>query len=269
LVLIDQRNAANDGSIHGVNRFSDMCPEEFAAQYLTGYKPSNVSDEKRFTPSGPKNPQVSIDWRTRGAVTPIKDQGACGSCWAFSTAGNIESRWQIAGNTLVSLSDQELSSCSTNGNGGCLGGLMTLAFEWVMGNGGINSEAAYPYTSGNGTNAPCNGVASKVHVAKISDYQVITRSEAAIATYLGQYGPVSIGLDATQWQTYRGGVVTNCQARTPNHAVVAVAVDSTSSSPYWVLKNSWGTDWGENGYISLQYGTNQCYINYDPSSSVI
>jgi len=268
LELIDERNA-KDTAVHGINQYTDMCPEEFASKYLSGLRPKNSTNRKPSALDSPKNPQVTIDWRNSGAVTPIKDQGACGACWAFSATANIESRWQIAGNTLVSLSDGELNQCSTNGiNDGCEGGWMDDAFDWVISNGGQNSEANYPYTSGNGVTGSCRTSLISTYIAKIRDYDQIVSSESSMATYLSK-SPISVAVDASTWQTYRSGIMSNCPAGQINHGVVIVGAQTTASSPYWIIKNSWGTTWGQAGYMQLAYGSNQCYITAAPSSSVV
>jgi len=269
---IDERNAM-DTARHGVNQFSDVCPEEFALKFLGTHKLNSFNKTTKgihYPVNGPKNPQVSIDWRSSGAVTPIKDQGACGSCWAFAAAGSIESKWKIAGNTLVSLSDGEINQCSTNGiNDGCNGGWMDDAFDWVISNHGVASEEQYPYTSGNGVTGACQTTKLSLVSATISNYHLIASSEASMATYLSTYGPLAVAVDATSWNTYTGGVMANCAALQINHGVIIVGVYTDASTPYWIIKNSWGTVWGEDGYLLLRYNTNQCAITAAPSSPVV
>jgi len=271
---IDDRNA-KDSARHGMNQFSDMCPEEFALKFLGTHKLNSMNATHKgthFPTNGPASPQLSVDWRTAGAVTPIKDQGACGSCWAFAAAGAIESKWKIADttHTLVSLSDGEVNQCSTNGiNDGCNGGWMEDAFDWVISNRGIASQADYPYTSGNGVTGSC--VTSKLSLvaATISSYHIVAANEASMANYLSQYGPLSVAVDASSWNTYNGGIMSNCGAFQINHGVIIVGVQTTASTPYWIIKNSWGTSWGEDGYLLLRYNTNQCSITAAPSSPVV
>jgi len=268
LGLIDERN--NRGKErHSVNQFADMCPEEFAAMYLGSHLPNNTKPFNR-NPSqvlSPANPQVVVDWCTKGAVTPIKNQGMCGSCWAFSAVGNMEGVWFNAGHALVGLSEEEIVQCATNGNYGCNGGWMDNAFEWVVSNGGVDSESDYPYTSGGGNTGTCNTAKTKNNIAHISGHTDIASSEATMATYLAANGPISVAVDAVTWQTYSGGIMSNCNGQQLDHGVLAVGVDTTASTPYWIVKNSWGTSWGEAGYIQLEYGTNQCDITAKASSA--
>jgi len=201
-------------------------------------------------------------------VTYVKNQGQCGSCWSFSTTGNIEGQWALSGQGLVSLSEQELVSCDTNDNG-CSGGLPDNAFNWLIDTtgGAIATDASYPYVSGDGQVPGCAG--SGTTGATISSYTDIPQAEASIASYCAQHGPVSVAVDATSWQTYNGGVLENCVSNQLDHAVLVVGFTTDQSPPYWIVKNSWGPSWGEAGYIYVGYGTNQCLIADAPSSSIV
>jgi len=196
----------------------------------------------------------------------VKNQGQCGSCWSFSTTGNIEGQWAIAGNSLVSLSEQELVSCDTLCSG-CNGGLMDDAFDWLVETqgGGITLEADYPYVSGGGYVPPCQGGQSPA--AYISGHQDVAHDEGSMAAFVAQSGPLSIAVDATSWQSYGGGVMTDCQATQVDHGVLIVGFDTSASPPFWIIKNSWGPGWGESGYIRIMYGANECLITTVPSSS--
>jgi cysteine peptidase B len=269
LKSIDQRNAKG-AEVHGVNQFTDLCPIEFNKMYL-GMRPGNHTYKHKMAAAeaSPKAGQA-IDWRTKGAVTPIKNQGQCGSCWSFSATGNMEGQWQLAGNTLVGFSEEELVQCAHNGNEGCNGGLMDLAFEWVVTNGGIDTEADYPYTSGDGITGTCKTAKRSHKVGHLTGHQDVAKSEAAMATFVFEHGPLSIGVDAASgWQSYTGGVMKNCFGRQLDHGVLVVGFDEEASPPYWIVKNSWGTSWGENGYIRLEKGTDQCGLTMAPSSSIV
>lgn len=270
LDLIDKRNAEASGARHGVNQFADLCPAEFAKMYL-GLKPSNKTQGTplKFSDAQVKASCSAIDWRTKGAVTPVKNQGQCGSCWSFSTTGNVEGQWQIAGNPLTSLSEEELVQCSHNGNAGCNGGLMDYAFQWIITNGGITTEAAYPYTSGIGITGKCKSAKITNYAAKISSFQDVAQNEDQMATFVCGNGPLSIGVDAQSWQTYQGGILKDCAGTQLDHGVLIVGFDNNNNPPYWIVKNSWGASWGESGYIRVEKGTNQCGITQSPSSSKV
>lgn len=212
-----------------------------------------------------------IDWRSKGAVTHVKNQASCGGCWSFSTTGNIEGQWQIAGNTLTSLSEQELLSCDlTGGNMGCKGGLMDYAFEWLVSakNGQIDTAASYPFVAGDGTSPSCQASGRTVG-ATISGHKDLPQSETKIAAQVYAHGPVSIGVDASSFQTYTGGILTNCQDVQLDHAVLIVGYDDSNATPYWIIKNSWGVTWGEEGYIRVEKGTNQCGLKNAASTSEV
>jgi C1A family cysteine protease len=258
------------------NVYGDLTPEEFkvrhsAEEYFrkdlelrkTAKNLFHVNDTlKAMAPS-------AIDWRVRGAVTGIKNQGQCGSCWSFSTTGNIEGQWFLSGHPLTSLSEQELVSCDSS-DSGCGGGLPSNAFTWLIDTQGgrIVTEASYPYTAGNGYAAPCSGVGSQ-YGAQIAGFNYVTQSEAGIIAYTAQYGPVSIGVDAETWQNYYGGIMTSCYGTQLDHAVLVVGYDLSSNPPYYIVKNQWGTSWGEGGYIRLAYGSDQCGITQDPTCAYV
>jgi C1A family cysteine protease len=255
--------------IFAVNLFADVCPEDFKIRHNMQV---NLDRPHNYFADLPAPKDTTVDWRTKGAVTPVKDQGQCGSCWAFSSTGNMEGQNFIKHGTLLSISEQELVSCSHNGNQGCNGGLMDQAFDWVASNGGIDSEGDYPYTSGSGNSGNCNAQKEKTFVAHFSGHNDVTKTETAMAAWVAANGPLSIAVDAASgWQNYNGGVMKTCSGRQLDHGVLAVGYYMDSTTPansYWIVKNSWSASWGEQGYIRLQYGTNQCGINMMPSSSV-
>lgn len=187
-----------------------------------------------------------------GAVTPIKNQGNCGACWAFSATGALEGLSKIAYNNLQSFSEQQLIDCSSSyGNNGCFGGYMESAFKYVKSNG-ITTETLYPYKGAKGTCVYNQGS------FKISSY--VPLLGCAALTNALTHGPVSVAVDANNWSSYRSGVFSNCGCLTLNHGVLLTGI----STDYWRVKNSWGTSWGENGYIRLARG-NTCGICTQPS----
>eukprot|EP00358_Blepharisma_japonicum_P002233 CAMPEP_0202945364 /NCGR_PEP_ID=MMETSP1395-20130829/6374_1 /ASSEMBLY_ACC=CAM_ASM_000871 /TAXON_ID=5961 /ORGANISM="Blepharisma japonicum, Strain Stock R1072" /LENGTH=353 /DNA_ID=CAMNT_0049645301 /DNA_START=30 /DNA_END=1091 /DNA_ORIENTATION=+ len=248
----------------GITQFADLSHDEFSALYTPNkYTPSEETAD--FVPDLSAVP-TQVDWRTKGAVTAVKNQGQCGSCWSFATTGAVEGTWFLAGHTLVSLSEQELMDCSSKyGNQGCDGGLATNAFKYVVASG-LTTEANYPYVT---KVTACN--ASKVSqvAAKISSYSIVAANEpnALMAAVVNK--PIAVGVQGNEasWQLYKGGIVTSDCGTDLDHAVLVVGYNNANSPPYWIVKNSWGASWGEEGYIriGISPGKGICGINMNPS----
>jgi C1A family cysteine protease len=246
----------------GVTKFSDLTPEEFERLYLNpNFKDAPKPDHFAAPVNVPN--QDSIDWREKGVVTPVKDQGQCGSCWAFSTTGNAEGQWALAGHGLVSLSEQELVDCDKS-DYGCNGGLMQTAYKYVIANG-LDTEECYPYKAYGQT---CKAQAS-CHTAKARSWEAVTHSEDAIEAYLTAHGPISIALNANWLQSYTGGIghPSSCPSSGINHGILLVGYNNKDGGKKsWLIKNSWGTGWGERGYFRMEKGYSLCGITEYPTN---
>nr|XP_033776732.1 pro-cathepsin H [Geotrypetes seraphini] len=258
---IFRHNAGNSSFQMGLNQFSDLSFMEFKKQYLW-HEPQNCSATKgNFFAALGASPDF-VDWRKKGKyVTPVKNQGPCGSCWTFSTTGCLESAVAIATGQLLPLSEQQLVDCAQAfNNHGCNGGLPSQAFEYIKYNKGIMSETIYPYIAQNGTCQfqPDKVVADVKEVVNITIYDEISM-EQAVATR----NPISFAFEVTEdFLNYRSGVYTNPKCHsTPdkvNHAVLAVGYAQENGKPYWIVKNSWGMEWGMDGYFHIERGKNMC-----------
>lgn len=254
--LIDTHNAGNSSYKMGINQWSHLTLEEFhAAVNLGGVKrPALRSNAKKHVATG--SVPASVDWSTTPAVSPVKNQGSCGSCWSFSATGGLEGAYYVKTGTGTSLSEQQLVSCDNKGDDqGCNGGWMDSAFEFAQGNGGLCSEADYPYVSGNGQNPTCKTTCSNVPNTKPSSWTDVTPGSVDDLTSAVAQQPVSIAIQANQvaFQTYSSGVLTGKCGQRLDHGVLAVGYGTwTDGTPYWKVKNSWGTGWGMNGYILIE-----------------
>ncbi|KAJ4753124.1 Cysteine protease [Rhynchospora pubera] len=237
----------------GLNEFADLTNEEFVARYTGALPPTDADVTIPAEPFKFENlsAPASIDWRSYGAVTPVKNQGSCGSCWAFSAVASIEGAVRLRKGTLLSLSEQELVDCVTTCNK-CSGGWPASAFQWVISNRGIATEAYYPYS---GTNGFCNGNLASYRAASITGYVNVPQYNEMALMYAVAMQPVSVALEATStsFQFYRGGIYSGPCGNTLNHAVTIIGYGVAGDGmKYWIIKNSWGPTWGVGGYMYIQ-----------------
>jgi len=275
-IEIALRNQKDDPeAVHGITEFMDLTREEFRERM--GLRPVDKSAFLAGAEMGEHivqdNPD-SYDWRTKGAVTQVKNQGNCGSCWTFSTTGCLEGAHFLKTGNLVQLSEQELVDCDHTCmpdepqacDAGCNGGLPSNAMTYIQENGGIDSEDSYPYE---GFNDKCRADPKNI-VAGVKNFTIVPPDEATMESYLVNYGPLSIGINADWMQTYMGGVSCPylCNPQRLDHGVLIVGYGKGGFAParlhgmdYWIIKNSWGPAWGEEGYIRVCRGQGKCGLN--------
>ena len=259
----------------GINIFSDLTPSEFKAMYASGFKRENLGSYgcKTFSSAATGAPSA-VDWRTKNVVNPVRDQGQCGSCWSFATTSNAESVWAINKGQLLDLSEQYLVDCAKGvgyGNLGCNGGQMDSAFKYMI-NYGQCAESAYPYTSGaTQTAGTCHTCSSpQTDFTYCSDVKPNDQVSLKGAV-LSQPVVVAIEADTRYFQSYSGGILTDASCGTKlDHAVEIVGYGVDNGIKYWNVRNSWGTSWGEGGYVRIARSdsTNDagvCGIEMEPS----
>jgi len=294
----------NNNSKHatfGINKFSDLTAAEFKDRYLIKKSiPAqalatsclvNGIEAPTFSKAILKDLPDEWDWSQKGVVTPVKDQGECGSCWTFSVTGNIEGQWAMKGNNLTSFSEQQIVDCSHGCcympnygdvcNQGCNGGWQWNAFYDIVNWKGLEKESDYPYQGITGT---CQMNPAKF-MAPIKNYTCLSTAKAPaeeeqMRAFIYKNGPISIALDATLLQSYWGGIIDpffpnwECDPTELDHALLIVGWGQERNwigemTPYWLVKNSWGTDWGDSGYFLIARNYNLCGLANAVSCAVM
>jgi len=244
------------GHTKAITKFADLSKEEFKAKYLTlRVEPNGWCDQAKSLKFLGANPD-SFDWREKAGVTPVKDQGQCGSCWAFSTVGHIESLYYIKNKKVATFSEQQLVDCDTDTDQGCNGGLMKAALTYVQ-NNGLESDKDYKYTARDGS---CTAKKEKfqVSVQNIKCYEDMSDDDMMSA--LIKIGPLAIAVDATDFQMYDSGIL-DCNAYGLDHGVLLVGYGSEEGKDFWIVKNSWGANWGEKGFVRVnREASSNCMI---------
>jgi C1A family cysteine protease len=255
LAFIEQHNAKGEHTV-GLNEFAAHTPEEW--KKMLGYNPSLRLGAKEPKILDESNLADEVDWRTKGAVTPVKNQGQCGSCWAFSTTGSLEGAMFQKTGTLQSFSEQQLVDCDKVDQG-CNGGLMDNAFKYIEKNP-LMLEGDYAYKAKRGT---CEYDSSK-GVGEVKSFEDVSPSASQLKAAIAK-GPVSVAIEADQsaFQLYNGGVIKSGCGTQLDHGVLAVGYGTEDGTDYVLVKNSWGASWGDNGYVKMAF--NQCGVTNQPS----
>ena len=254
----------------GITQFSDLTRQEFVKNYLNlNYDAMAMANFNPYHVKISNAAPDSYDWRNYGRVCPVKDQGSCGSCWAFATIGNLEGLYAAKKGECKTFSEQMLVDCDTS-DSACNGGLMEYAFTWLKNFGGICLDSDYPYK---GVKSTCKCTEDLFIDMKVTGYKKLGSSwstwsavdEDEVKEFLYETGPLAIALNADPLQTYSSGILDVTSAKCPtsgiNHAVLLVGYGTSNSTPYWIIKNSWGRSWGESGYFRIRRGNGTCGVN--------
>ncbi|KAI3885765.1 hypothetical protein MKW92_036596 [Papaver armeniacum] len=256
LKFIDQHNSESHSYQLGLNSFADLTNDEYKSTYLG----TKVDEKKRLR--NPKSDRYAVnvsdklpehvDWREEGAVVDVKNQGSCGSCWAFSTIAAVEAVNKIVTGDLISLSEQELVDCDTSYDQGCNGGLMDYGFQFIIENGGIDTEEDYPYKA---EDNKCDVKKKKSHAVTIDGFEDVPENDEKALQKAVSNQVVSVAIEAggRAFQLYESGVFTGRCGTELDHGVNAVGYGTTEDGvDYWIVRNSWGPEWGEEGYIRME-----------------
>ena len=272
LLFVQKHNADSTHSHKlSANQFADLTQAEYSHLYLGYFSSSSRTGALFLEPNNVLLPDI-MDWREQGYVTEVKNQGTCGSCWSFSATGSLEGQHFRKTGNLVPLSEQNLIDCSDYyGNTGCDGGMMDYAFAYIKANGGIDTEADYPYIA---DVSVCQYNSAESGATLRNWVDITSEDEDALQVAVATQGPISVAIDASQssFQLYSSGVYSEpkCSSTLLDHGVLVVGYGVEDGKNYWLVKNSWGSTWGENGYIKMTRGdNNQCGISTEASYPVV
>jgi len=273
--FINGENMKGHSYTLGVGPFADLTADEFKADRLGYTRPDSEEPVMESHVYAGEQLEDRIDWTEKGVVTEVKDQGQCGSCWAFSTTGALESGYALASGNLVRLSEQQHVDCDGFPNLGCSGGQMKNALKWAMSHDSC-SEESYPYTAKGGILSSCKSSGCDVAMPKGSVTGVNSlagllgkASDEDMMSALAQQ-PLSIAIEADQaiFQHYTSGVITDSCGTNTDHGVLLVGYGTDNGVDYWKVKNSWGSSWGDNGFVRMTRGKNICGINSGPNAPI-
>ncbi|XP_022865316.1 cysteine proteinase 3-like [Olea europaea var. sylvestris] len=262
LKMIRSHNKKGLSYTLGINEFADLTWDEFSRHKLGAAQNCSATTRGNHKLTDVLLPETK-DWRKAGIVSPVKNQGHCGSCWTFSTTGALEAAYTQAFGKGISLSEQQLVDCAgAFNNFGCNGGLPSQAFEYIKYNGGLETEASYPYT---GKDGACKYSSENSAIQVLDSVNITLGAEYELKHAVGTVRPVSVAFEVvTGFRFYKGGVYTSTKCgNSPmdvNHAVLAVGYGVENGVPYWLIKNSWGADWGDHGYFKMEMGKNMCGV---------
>merc|ERR1712066_261087 len=245
----------------GVNEWSDLTDAEYEAR--NGYRMEDHPVTGPVRNGDAATAPDAVDWRSQGAVNGVKDQGQCGSCWAFSTVASLEGQQAIVNGNLPDCSEQQLVDCDPKSSG-CNGGLMTYAFDYIKGQGshGLDTQSSYPYTARDDTCDTSKTGDDQDVCATVTGYTELPQGdESALQDAVSSVGPISIAANASPWSSYSGGIFdsSSCDPNGLNHGIAMVGYDTAEN--YWIIRNSWGGSWGESGYMRMVMGKNMCGIS--------
>jgi len=262
MAIVEAHNAKNASWTMGINQFADLTGEEFASEYMGRVlqKKSGALPKKAqlIAPQG-DNADPSFDWRTKGAVSPVRNQGQCGSCWAMTVVAAVESACYILTHNLTMQSTQDLMDCSSSaGNQGCNGGLIDESFAWLASNP-LPEDACYPYTAESGTS--CKKKCPPIKWCHVTGFKDVPKDEAAMMTAVNQQ-PLALAVEAdTSFQFYSAGVIDDAKCgKSLDHTLLLIGYGTDATKKYWTLQNTWGGSWGEKGYVRLVRDKDMCGV---------